>query len=1049
MVLLVPLVFVVQVVGTASAATDVAVGRLGNEPHMAVINPLFPENVIIAHVNSLSFSTDLGLTFPNVLNSFIPAGYSLGGDDVIAFDAGTFNPGPGVQPRLHWTYLVQNAQDLSVMVQTLDPFTRQLLGAAIDITPGNNVDDKPWIAADASPQSPFANNAYLVWSRLSSPCDNSCVMFSRSTDGGATWSAPAVVSAPGEGFVWPSHVAVAPNGDLYVAYHTDTCGSPTANMVVIRDSTGGANLAAGLNLPPFVQKTTFPAAVTCNVQDQPGTVAGTDFWMQGANAPYVLPDPVRPGIIYVIANDDPNDDFNTGDQGDVILARSTNNGFTWTRSTIDHSPAQTLQVFPTGAVDQLGNLMAFWYDTRAGATNGGGNFLLDVYATASRDGTQTFTSDFRINDARFDPDLNPPTRFPGPPKTTRIGEYNGAAAANGIAYADWTGNTANGQQIFDDVFSIRSLFPDAREPNDARTPGIVTELGSAETYSLTDLTIHSPTDEDFFRVSALRTGTLTFELSSNSRFSDLDLVVLDRSGNPLESSSPMVDQLSLESFSIAVVQGETYFVRVLPNAGQFPPMNTYSLNIINTEAPTPFGIDLFPASDSGVSDSDDLTNVALPTVRIRLDDRDLIDKGIGFSQGLPPEGYKVRLYNDGIEVGFAGLGSGVYALAFPFGEQLHEGLNSLTARVIMTDGTGASGLGAESEDLVVTLDTTPPPPPVSPDLAASSDSGGVNDDDITSLSVLEFDGTGEGNRRVHLFAELQPLGPDVFIARQFAQPNGAYEILMAPAVDGVYDIRVRQEDAAGNIGGPSIPLRVTVAMNVLNLPGFTASGPAPLGVVVDLQEGTIAGFPGIAGASGKVGIVGIPTINVDANGGQLDVLGTTGDNEFTFSPSGPAAGTLARSESPQILQLSGAGSFFLDPGDGSDAVHIKGTTGADTIQVVADAVSSAQVNGLLPVFIPDGTVEMIGVLAGPGKDAVEVQVFDTISGLFFVDGGTPATNPPNGDVLKVTDLSGKGKIQNFAGGPAENSGHVTVDYAQTTMNVTVIDYQGIEKFQRG
>ena len=114
--------------------------------------------------------------------------------------------------------------------------------------------------------------------------------------------------------------------------------------------------------------------------------------MQGANQGFVIPDPIRPGNVYVVANDDPNDDFTSGDGGDVILARSTDNGLNWSVSTVSHAPVGTLQGYPTGAIDQLGNLVVTWWDTRRGLTNAAGNLMLDQYATVSRDGGESSPS---------------------------------------------------------------------------------------------------------------------------------------------------------------------------------------------------------------------------------------------------------------------------------------------------------------------------------------------------------------------------------------------------------------------------------------------------------------------------------------------------------------------------------------------------------------------------------------------------------------------------------------------------------------------------------
>src|SRR5207244_3796344 len=113
---------------------------------------------------------------------------------------------------------------------------------------------------------------------------------------------------------------------------------------------------------------------------------------------------------------------------------STDLGATWTRATISHAPAGPLQVFPSAAIDGGGNITVTWYDDRGGLTNSSGDFLLDVYTTTSYDGGLTFTSDTRINDVSFDPDLGAPDRF-APNQVLRIGEYNGVVSEGGYAGA--------------------------------------------------------------------------------------------------------------------------------------------------------------------------------------------------------------------------------------------------------------------------------------------------------------------------------------------------------------------------------------------------------------------------------------------------------------------------------------------------------------------------------------------------------------------------------------------------------------------------------------
>jgi hypothetical protein len=893
------------------------------------------------------------------------------------------------------------------------------------------------------------------------------VYFVRSTNVGAAWSAPQQLSAAGENFVWPSHVAVAPNGDVYASYHADTCGAATASIFVIRDSTGGANLAA--NPPVIGPKSSFQAAVTCNRQDQMGTVPQTDFWMQGAVAPYVLPDPVRPGTLYVVANDDPNNSFGNGDDGDVVLARSTDYGNTWTLSTVSHAPAGTLQAFPTGAIDQNGRLAVHWYDTRRGLTNAGGNFLLDLYATVSVDGGLTFTNDFRVNDAAFDPDVGAPCRFgpapncgtvlpAGSPTTVRIGEYNGVAATDGLAYAVWTGNTVGGnppaptgQQIVLDPFSILGAIADRFEPNDSLQPGVATDLGAHASYNQPGLTIHTDTDEDFFKVTALTTGKLDVQIAMTGRIADLDVQIRDAFNNAIATSTLGADTSNTEQLTIPVVAGQAYFVRVLAEPGQIPPFNVYNLNMTNTPAPVPFQLALAPGSDTGQDEHDNVTNDNTPTVRLQVDLAAL--SGLSLSpQNVTPQltddspGYKVGVYVDGALAGFATpTGGGVFEFTFP--SALADGLRSITAKVTIVDGTlpnHAVGQGGESSALLITIDTAPPASPAAPDLLASSDTGGVDDDNVTTVQTPQFSCAGENNALVRLYAGAAQVGSSLMTS------GGTCIIASSPLADGVYVMTLRLEDRAGNVSAASQGLLVTIAHNSLTLPGGTTT-PAAGAVTVDLAAGTVAGFVSPS-ASGKFGVVGIPVVNLNANGNALTILGTAGDDALTYTPTGANAGNVVVGATGQLFSLANVSGtlFTIDPLTGNnDVVTVMGGAGADAVTVNVDTTNTAQVGSLLKVSVPNADVDRLAVVTLDGQDTITVNVKDTVNAKLSVDAGNPAPAPNKaGDTLQVNAVSPKGFVQNKPGGPTQGSGVVVVTYPKTTNTTVTIEYTAVEKFSK-
>ena len=423
-----------------------------NEPAIAV-NPLDPNNIAMASLFELRVSIDNGATFSPPTPSPVPVTHSVGGDPSLAFDS---------QGRLFWTYLgSRNDNDnLDVFISQVDPTTGAILpGYPVNVTADagfpasvvTNNNDKEWLAADRFLGSPFADQLYVVWTRFDG-LGGTFVHTTFSADQGLNWSSALTVSATGEGFVWPSHNAVAANGDAYVAYHSQptfagNAPNGTSGQVFVLRSTNG-----GLSYP---QKTTaYTAAnadITFNVQTAIRRLDGSVTWTQGSAQPWVLPDPVNPNNVYVVAADDPTNANHGGefDDMDVFIVRSTDQGTTWGAPIrINNGPLGTTQFFPTASIDDRGQcLVVTWYDTRAESTNAAGHFLLDMFLRSSEDGGLTFGPEIQLNDVTFDPDLGAPQRFPG---TLRIGEYNGVAVVNGNAHAVWTGNTATGQQILFD-----------------------------------------------------------------------------------------------------------------------------------------------------------------------------------------------------------------------------------------------------------------------------------------------------------------------------------------------------------------------------------------------------------------------------------------------------------------------------------------------------------------------------------------------------------------------------------------------------------------------
>jgi hypothetical protein len=149
-----------------------------------------------------------------------------------------------------------------------------------------------------------------------------------------------------------------------------------------------------------------------------------------------------------------------------------------------------------------------------------------------------------------------------------MGDALGLVLVNHTAYAVWT-DTRNGNQ--DIYFSSYSVNPppaalnDRFEPND--TAATATDLGRVVTRDLPKLAI-APGDEDWFRVQAAATGSLTVTATLAAPGNLVDLELFDATGTALLATGSVTQdgsgQITGQSLVFPGHSGQTYLVRVLP-----------------------------------------------------------------------------------------------------------------------------------------------------------------------------------------------------------------------------------------------------------------------------------------------------------------------------------------------------------------------------------------------------------------------------------------------------------------------------------------------------
>jgi hypothetical protein len=194
-------------------------------------------------------------------------------------------------------------------------------------------DDAPSIAADSERKLVF-----LAWSRgLTAHTEGTVV--TRSDDGGKTWSSPIVVAPPADIPHLPS-IAVAPNGNVYVAGIDSRHG-----IWVARSTDHGRTFSA----PVQIGHLRANPSSTCSLSAQQ-PLPKEETSCSGPN-PTLLATNAGPLVVY--------DDVGSNRTPDVVIA-----GRTFEATVTPPDKGKSQQFFPTAARDpQTGALWACWYDT--------------------------------------------------------------------------------------------------------------------------------------------------------------------------------------------------------------------------------------------------------------------------------------------------------------------------------------------------------------------------------------------------------------------------------------------------------------------------------------------------------------------------------------------------------------------------------------------------------------------------------------------------------------------------------------------------------------
>lgn len=129
------------------------------------------------------------------------------------------------------------------------------------------------------------------------------------------------------------------------------------------------------------------------------------------------------------------------------------------------------------------------------------------------------------------------------------------------------------------VTGPEAIAPDSKEPNDLTSTATVL---SGVSPSLGGLNLHSNKDVDQFKYVALANGSASFMVTFDNSLGNIDLQLLDESGNAIASSTTTGNG---ETITRSVQRNATYFVRVFGG-----PNRNYSLSITGPQLQAPTAV---------------------------------------------------------------------------------------------------------------------------------------------------------------------------------------------------------------------------------------------------------------------------------------------------------------------------------------------------------------------------------------------------------------------------------------------------------------------------
>ncbi len=372
----------------------------------------------------------------------------------------------------------------------------------------SSLDDRESGWADNSPSSPFFGRMYVSWNNFAV---EGALSVTFSTDNGATWHSPVIVS--NAGFIRDVQITgdLAGSGTIYIAGMDEGGGGfPHDDTNKIFKSTDGGNTWTNTYTGPSFPGPGVTAVdyFACMFSD------GGGYWRhEGWGQPAAYNGVVH--LVYAQHGD-------ASDPGDVYYIRSADGGVTFgTPLKLNTDSTTRPQWQPNLSVSPTGTLLATWYDARDSASCTRGSPAVPCYRMYSRksnDNGLTWLPDDALSDVVAPLPAQPDSGI----QATYAGDYDYGSAITSKHVTSWVdGRVAISGQSQQDAFTDRELIGFSVTTTDPACSSLV--IGTTPTafiVNLSDAADPATVDASDFTVNG--TPADSFILSNGDQTIEFD-----------------------------------------------------------------------------------------------------------------------------------------------------------------------------------------------------------------------------------------------------------------------------------------------------------------------------------------------------------------------------------------------------------------------------------------------------------------------------------------------------------------------------------------------